>query len=89
MLLSFDCFLTKPKFIEKTKIIMKKLLLVVTFAVAGISGSVSANDNLSSDSVKENLAPSGKRCFIKVYDSQGHYVGLVEVKCPDVIVIED
>ena len=44
MLLSSDCFLTKTK-LEKTKIIMKKLLFVAAFTVAGITGTVSAKEN--------------------------------------------
>lgn len=61
---------------------MKKLLLVATFAVVGIAGSVNAKttQNLDASFLKES------KCYREAVDDFGnHYY--VQVPCPPVIII--
>lgn len=65
-------------------LIMKKLLLVATFAVAGITGSITAK---TSDTADKNLKVESK-CYKEAVDDFGnHYYA--QVPCPPVIIIQN
>ena len=75
-------FNQKQNFIEKTKNIMKKLILLATFVVAGVTGSI----NAAPTSHESTLADSTK-CYRWAVDDFGHHY-LVRVTCPKVVIIK-
>jgi hypothetical protein len=63
---------------------MKKLFLVATIAIAGITGTVSAQGlGKNVESVKATT------CMKAIYDSNGNFMGYIVVPCPSVIVISN
>ncbi len=63
---------------------MKNLLLVATFAVAGVMGTLSAKSTVVKSN-KSVFADTARKCYDKKTDAFGN-VYYVQVKCPDVIV---
>ncbi|MGA9212368.1 hypothetical protein [Kaistella sp.] len=66
---------------------MKKLLLVATFAVAGVTGSLSAKSTVgSSPTSVKSVKIAGTICVKKMKDLFGN-VYYVQVTCPPVVVV--
>lgn len=64
---------------------MKKLLLLASLSIFGL-GSMSAKSFVSQKEKSNLKLPP--TCYNIVYDSHGNQIGLVTVKCPDVIVVK-
>jgi len=66
---------------------MKKLLLIATFAVAGVTGGVSAKSTVvSSPKSIKSVKIAGTVCVKKMKDLFGN-VYYVQVTCPPVVVV--
>ena len=65
---------------------MKKLLFVAAFAVACITGSVSAKETIVTKDTNK-VIKIATECYVKAYDKNGKYLGLFKVACPKVIIL--